>query len=98
MSSMSRQPRGWDSASLDAAVGDDEQRRCLFDAEALGQIWTFVHLDLDELERAVVLAALEHLRDEALDAPAAAAHSRVEEDEPRFCGRLLFGCNGNLAH
>ena len=41
-------------------------------------------LDHVELERLVVAPALEHLREEALDAPALAGQRRVKEDEPRL--------------
>jgi hypothetical protein len=43
----------------------------------------------------VVPAALEHLREEALDAAARAGDGRVEEDQPGFLGRC-GGRNVNL--
>src|SRR5581483_1748448 len=77
-------------ATLHAPVGDDEQRRYLLDAEALDEIGSLVDVDLVEDEGAVVLAPLEDLRDEALDAPAPSAELRVEEDEPRPSGCALL--------
>ena len=69
-------------SAVDVAVGDDEERRNLVDPEALDQVRMLVHIDRVEHERRVVLASLEHLGDEALDATAAAADPGVEEDEP----------------
>jgi hypothetical protein len=85
-------------AVTDAPVGDDEERRNLVDPEALGQVRMLVHIDRLEHERCVVVASLEHLGDEALDATAAPAHPGVEENETRPCRRALRYGFGSLCH
>src|SRR5581483_630484 len=84
--------------ALDAAVGDDEQRRHLVDAEALDEVGALVDVDLVEDEGAVVLPPLEDLRDEALDAPAPSGELRVEEHEPWSRRSALPNGCGKLGH
>lgn len=74
---------------MHAAVGDDEEGWNLLDPEALDELGMLVDVDLVEHERFVIPAALEHLGDEALDAPAATALFRVEEHESRPGERAL---------
>src|SRR5262249_31318635 len=62
---------------------DDADRRHLRDAELLREIRPPLDGDAHEVERVVVLPPLEHLGDEALDAPAAPGERGVEEDEAR---------------
>ena len=61
---------------------DDDERGQLDDAEALGEVGPLLVVDAVERERPVVAAALEDLREEALDAAAVPGQVRVEEDEP----------------
>src|SRR5579862_1523429 len=65
----------------------DADRREILDAELLREVRPFVDRHPHELERVVVAAALQHLRDEALDAPATPGLRGEEEDEPRSLAR-----------
>jgi hypothetical protein len=51
---------------------DDEERRHELDPESVEQVGALVLVDAVDPEGPVVAAALEHLREEALDAPAVA--------------------------
>src|SRR5687767_4217096 len=69
---------------------DDVQRRDALDIEPLCEVRMLLAVDAVELEGVVVLALLEHLREEAVDAAAATGLGRVEEHEPWLvprCGR-----------
>lgn len=68
---------------LDAPPVDDEQRRHLVHEEPLGEIGPPVDGNLDELERVVVAAALQHLREVPLGPPASSGDGRIEEDQAR---------------
>src|SRR5581483_6560230 len=68
------------------AVLDDEKRRDFLDLEARREVGTPVDGHLDQVERVVVAAALEHLRQEAFRAPAPSGHGRVEQDQTRTPG------------
>src|SRR5689334_21026695 len=67
-------------------VLDDQERRDLLDPEARREIRAPVDRHLHHVERVVIAAALEHLRQEPLRAPAASGHRRVEEDQTRTPG------------
>src|SRR5262245_35288094 len=71
-------------AACDGAALDDDQRRHGLDAEPLQQVRALLLRDPHDMERAMVPAALQHLRQEALDPPTMAGQCRVEEDEPRL--------------
>src|SRR5437868_601996 len=73
-----------EQTSLHAAVLDHAQRRQLFDAKLLRELGPLVDVDVVDLERFVVPASLEHLREVRLDAAATARLVRVEEDEARL--------------
>ena len=64
----------------------------------MSSISRLVHIDRLEHERFVVLASLEHLGDEGLDATAAPAHPGVEENETRAGRRALRHDFGSLCH
>src|ERR671936_558482 len=66
-----------------AAALDDEQRRDPVDLEALEELGMLVGVHPVQPERFVVVALLQHLGEESLDAPAAPRRRRVEEDESR---------------
>lgn len=74
-------------ACLNAAVGYDKQGRYVVYAEACCDVGALSYLDFVKDERPVVLASLQHLRDEALGTTRAAVSLRVEEDQPwlRLC-------------
>ena len=67
------------------ALHDDESRHRV-DTEPLDQIGPLPAVDAVELERAVVPSALQNLREESLDAAAAARDAGMEEHEPRLRG------------
>src|SRR5215212_10456637 len=60
---------------------DDDQRRHRLDPEVLEEIRTLFLGHADDLERPVVAATLENLREEPLDTPTMAGQCRMEEDE-----------------
>ena len=79
---MSRQPRGCSRRPATALPFDHDERRDGLDLEALQQVGALLLRDADDLERAVVAPALQHLREEALDTPTMARQCRVEKHEP----------------
>src|SRR6266536_2238351 len=62
----------------------DKQGRDGTDLEAREQIRALLLGDVHDLERPVVPAALQHLREKALDAAALPGHGGVEEDKSRL--------------
>src|SRR5205823_635231 len=74
----------------DALSLDDEQRRQDLHPEPLREVWPLLDRHPDEVERLVVAAPLEYLRDEALGPAAPSREWRVEEDEVRSFDR---GCH-----
>jgi len=62
---------------------DDEQRRQGIHPEPLREVWSLLDRYPDEVERLVVAAPLEYLRDEVLGPAAPSRERRVEEDEAR---------------
>src|SRR5438309_2653753 len=62
----------------------DHERLHLVHGEPLEQVRPFLLRNTENLERAVVSTALEHLGEEALHPAAVPGQARVEEDEARF--------------
>ena len=79
-------------AGADDLVLDDDERRKRLDREALEQVGSRILLDAVELERLVVAAPLEHLREESLDTSTVARNTRMEEHEPRLRGPGFLRC------
>src|SRR6185369_14703429 len=86
-------PRALEAGPHELVLDDDEGRHRR-DPETLHEVGPFPLVDPVELEGAVVSAALEHLREEPLDAAARAGHGRVEEDETWLLSRR--GDGGHL--
>ncbi len=72
-----------DDPLLHPPAVDDEQGRHLVNEEPLGEIRPPVDRHLDELERVVIAAALEHLREVPLGSATASGHGRVEQEQAR---------------
>src|SRR6476660_1490956 len=68
----------------DGLLLDDDEGGNRLDLEPLVQVRPLLLRYQHDVERAVVAAPLQHLREEALNAPTMAGQARVEEDEPRL--------------
>ena len=68
---------------LRVAVDHDERRQAR-DCEPVHEIGPLVFVDDDQVERGVVAAALEDLREEALDAPALPETDEVKKTSRGF--------------
>jgi predicted oxidoreductase len=71
-------------AGADDLVLDDDEGRHRVDPKALDEVGALLLVDAVELERAVVPAALEHLREEPFGTTAGAGNGRIEEHQPRL--------------
>src|SRR3954471_18836189 len=76
-----------DDPHLHAPVVDDADRRQLVDTEMIDQLGMTFRAHAHELERLVVVAPLQHLREERLDTATRARRLTVEEEEARLVGR-----------
>jgi hypothetical protein len=70
---------------LHAAVGHDDERGGGVDAEALGELGVFSHVDAAKSEGVVVAPTLEYLREEGIDSPRSSIGGVVEEQQLSSC-------------
>ena len=77
------QPRGRSTTRAHTFVLDDDQSRNRADPEPLEEFRVPIGVDAPHLERLMVSAALQHLRQEALCPPRAARGGRIEEEQLR---------------
>src|SRR5947208_9344598 len=70
-------------ATLNLLAVDDDQGRHLVDPESCGELGLFLDLDAVQAKGVVVTAALEHLREIALDPARLPRAAGVEEHETR---------------
>jgi hypothetical protein len=71
---------------LSTLVGDHYQGGDRLDPEPLDEFGLLVGVDVDDLERLVVRAPLQHLGHEPLHPATAPRRCGVEEEEARLCG------------